>query len=414
MSRERALRLLLDLFAAGVDAVRPDQAVRKALRRRNEVFTALIATGKAAPGMARSALAVLGPLPTLIVSDHAEPIPGGARLVVSSHPVPDERSLEAGRAVLEICEGLEASDRLLYLLSGGTSALVESPRQGLALEDLVATTAALLAAGATIHELNAVRTALSTVKGGGIAIAAAPAEIVTLAISDVVDDDLTVIGSGPTTHPGDIDPRDVVGRYGLGEDLPAAILGALDRADRRPVPPTGRYEIIANGREASAAVVAEAHRRGLAAAAAPTRLAGPAADQARRAIAAFRASPDLDVLAFVGETTVIVSGSGSGGRNQEAALAAAIDLDQTDDIAFLAAGTDGIDGPTAAAGGIVDGTTAERGRGLGLDADRALCDNDSGNWLDAVGARVVTGPTGTNVGDLWILVRSDALDGDIA
>jgi glycerate-2-kinase len=128
----------------------------------------------------------------------------------------------------------------------------------------------------------------------------------------------------------------------------------------------------------------------------------------------FRDLPQLDVLVLAGETTVVVRGDGSGGRNQEAALAAALALDGSDDVAFLAAGTDGIDGPTPAAGGVVDGTSVERGRTIGLDATRALENNDSGSWLDAVGARLVTGPTGTNVGDLWIVVRTSALHGGIA
>ncbi len=360
--------------------------------------------------MARSALAVLGPLPALVISDHREPVPDGVRMIESSHPVPDERSIVAGDAVLDLCASLGARDRLLYLLSGGTSALVESLRPGVTLADLAATTSVLLTAGATIDEMNAVRTAISAVKGGGVARAAAPADVVTLAISDVVGDDPAVIGSGPTTHPVSIDPRSVVRRHQLADALPASVLGYLDDPPVEAAPEAGDYEVMAGGRHAAAAAVATARAHGLRAKARTAPLTGLATEEVEDAIAVFDRAPALDVLVLTGETTVVVRGDGRGGRNQQAALAAAILLDGRTDVVFLAAGTDGIDGPTDAAGAVVDGTTAGRGRASQDDPVAALAANDSATWLDAVGARLITGPTGTNVGDLWILARVAALE----
>ncbi|MFQ5554189.1 MAG: glycerate kinase [Acidimicrobiia bacterium] len=398
--------LLIDLFTAGVAAVQPDRVVAGALEGRMAgSYDAVIATGKAAPGMARAAAPFLGEAPGLVVSDQVEPVPDDHRFLLSDHPVPGRRSVAAGTAVLDVASRLGADDRLLYLLSGGTSALIEAPVRGVEIEEIAKLTRALLHRGATIHELNAVRSALSLVKGGGLARAAAPASVTTLAISDVIDDDPAVIGSGPTTRSSGIAARDVIDRYGLAGMLSPAGSLAVDVSRRTP---TGRddFEIVASGRTAARAAASHAAARGLEGAVHPEPLFGEARDTARDVVAAFDADHHLDVLVMWGETTVTVSGTGVGGRNQEGALAAAIALDGRHDIALLAAGTDGIDGATAAAGAVVAGSTvAAASRSIG-DPHEALRRNDSGTWLSAAGAALVTGPTGTNVGDLWILLRT--------
>ncbi len=399
-------RLLTALFDAAVAAVAPERVLPAALRRRGDaVYAAVVATGKAAPGMARAAASFSGDAPMLVVSDHVDDVPDGARLLVADHPVPGDRSIRAGEAVLALAARLGEGDRLLYLLSGGTSALVEVPRPGVTVAAMAAVTRDLLTAGASIHELNAVRRSLSAIKGGGLAAAVAPAAVTTLAISDVVDDDPTVIGSGPTVPPPEIDPVPILRRFGVDPPLG---LTRDPAAGHRVKPERLDYEIVAAGSTAAAAAAASARSMGLGVEVHPEPVVGEARDAARWAVEQFVSSPDLDVLVLFGETTVAVRGTGSGGRNQEAALAAALALEGTPRIAFLAAGTDGIDGPTGAAGAVVDGTTAETARELGLGPDAALADNDSAPVLASVGAALVTGPTGTNVGDVWILARASS------
>ncbi len=397
-------RLLTALFDTAVAAVDPERVVPPALRRRSETaYAAVIATGKAAPGMARAAASFVGDAPMLVISDHLDAVPDGARLLVADHPVPGDRSVRAGEAVLAVAAELGEGDRLLYLISGGTSAVIEVPRPGVTIAAMAAVTRDLLTAGASIHELNAVRRSMSAIKGGGLAAAAAPAAVTTLAISDVVDDDPAVIGSGPTVLPPVMDPVPILRRYGV--DPPPGLVpepAAVHRPDQDRL----EYEIVAAGSTATAAAAASARSMGLTVETHPEPIVGEAREAARWAVERFTPALDLDVLVLRGETTVTVRGAGSGGRNQEAALAAALALDGTPGIAFLAAGTDGIDGPTAAAGATVDGTTAATARRAGLDPEAALADNDSAPLLKSVGASLVTGPTGTNVGDVWILARA--------
>jgi len=401
-------RQMLDTFMdAALSAVDPEVAVRRALEGRTVAPTVVVATGKAAPAMARGAAAVLGPIVGIVVSDHEEPVPKGMELIVAGHPVPKETSVEAGRKVLALVSGLSEGDTLLYLISGGTSALLEVPREGISLADVQATTNLLLRSGATIHEVNRIRIGLSIIKGGGLLRAAAPATTRTLAISDVVADDPSLIGSGPTVAWLHADAWLVVEQYELESKLPAAVTALLSESNEgsSPVPDTN-YQIIANGASAAQAVVVAAEQFGLRARIATTALEGEARIEAIEAIEHARSEADVDVWVYSGETTVTVTGDGLGGRNQEAALAAAIHLAGSEDVTFLAMGTDGIDGPTRAAGAIVDGTTVMASGAQGLDPAEHLERNDSATWLAAAGAQLLTGPTGTNVGDIWMVSRS--------
>ena len=267
---------------------------------------------------------------------------------------------------MRIAAGATADDLVVCLVSGGGSAILEAPAAGVGLDDLIATNEALLTSGADIVEFNTVRKHLSRVKGGRLAAAAGEAALLTLVLSDVVGDPLDVIASGPTV-PDPTTYRDalrIVGDRGLRDVLPAAVLGHLEagRAGEIADTPSHRHprshvSIVGNGRVAAEAAAAAAVGKGLAAEIVTTDLTGEARLVATDLVA--RDGRGLEI--FAGETTVTVTGAGTGGRNQEGALAAAIAIDGRSDVMFLAAGTDGIDGPTPAAGAVVDGTTVSRG-----------------------------------------------------
>lgn len=400
-------RELSELFLTGVGAVEPRRLVSTWLRQHPIRASAVISVGKAAPAMAFGAVEVLGPQAGLVITNRRAVVPRRMRLVVSGHPIPDQASLEAGGMALALAADLGPHDHLLVLLSGGASALMEALRGDVTLDDLVATTDALLRSGADIDTINAIRRELSIIKGGGLAHAAREAAVTTLAISDVVSEDPSVIGSGPTVAvPEAAAGLRVAEIVGIADELPERVRDVL--AEPRDVPATSlaRYTILASGATAGAAVAAAAEAGGRSATVVTTQLAGEAREVARWALATARALPD-DVCVFTGETTVTVRGSGRGGRNQEAALAAAIDLARSPGLAFLAAGSDGIDGLTDAAGGIVDGSTLDAmARAGGVDPATALDNNDSATALEAAGARLVIGDTGTNVGDIWITLRA--------
>ena len=404
-SDDTARELLTACYRAGLRAVDAEAAVRRRLGPlpgRVVVF----AIGKAAPAMARGAAGSLGKdqLEGLVVSDHEEEVPAGLTLLIGGHPVPNDNSLRAGRAVLDLATSLGPDDTALVLISGGGSALVEVPVPGVELADLVSTNRVLLRSGADIGAMNTVRRGLSCIKGGGLATALAPARIVTLVVSDVVGDDPVTIASGPTVVGYDDSEAAtaVITKLGLQETLPPPVLKVLART--RPSPTADlrqELEIVADGAMAAHAAVAESERRGVPARVIDTRMTGDAGTAAGEALQRAR----FGVSVFAGETTVEVTGDGVGGRNQEAGLIAATLIEGRTDVWFLAAGTDGIDGTTSAAGVIVDGGTVARAVAAGLDPHRALERNDSGGLFAHLGEQIVTGPTGTNVGDLWLVLR---------
>ncbi len=400
-----ARKLLLACFEEAIAAADPEEAVAGNLEPINGRVVVL-ALGKGAPAMARGAARGLrrSILEGIVVSNHEDEIPDGMTLMIGGHPIPDERSLAAGKALLELAGTLTANDVAVVLISGGGSALAEVPVPGVSLAEIVAVNAALLRSGADIVTTNRVRRHLSLLKGGGLAAAATPARLITLAVSDVVGDAPETIASGPTTHPDDSPGAalEVVVTLGLTAALPAAVHAAL-KADppTHGLLPVQDYRIVAGGGPAAHAAAARAVRAGIRATVVDTQMTGDAADAAGEVLR--RAGPGLSV--FAGETTVDVVGSGVGGRNQEAALTAATLIEGHSGVWFLAAGTDGIDGTTEAAGAVVDGGTIGRARRAGLDANRALDANDSGSFFEQLGERIVTGPTGTNVGDIWLVLR---------
>jgi hydroxypyruvate reductase len=310
---------------------------------------------------------------------------------------------------------------LLFLLSGGASALFAYPARGLSLEDKQQATDALLKSGATIHDINAVRKHISEVKGGRLAQLAAPARLIGLLLSDVVDDAPEAIGSGPTAPDPTTyaDCLQVIHRYDLSRRVPRAILDYLTRGTRQEIAETPKrfdriFEnvqnvIVGNNRLALAAARAHAEALGYHVWASTESVQGESRAAAKRHAAfvkeVIRTGEPVSRPACLlsgGETTVTVVGSGQGGRNQEFALAAAMEIENLDDVVILSGGTDGTDGPTEAAGGIVDGATVRRGKGKQLDAEKFLARNDSYNFLHASDDLLITGPTLTNVMDLQI------------
>jgi glycerate-2-kinase len=333
----------------------------------------------------------------------------------TTHPVPDARCEQAGKMAIDLVAGARPDDVLVALISGGASSLLSCPVDGVSLPELAVTTARLLEGGAAIHELNAVRKHLSRVAGGRLATHAASRRIEVLAISDVPGDQLDVIGSGPlagdpTTYR---DALSVVSQK--ASDVPQRVrehleVGARGDIEDTPAPGAAVFErvrssVLASNATAVAAACAAAQRSGLRALALPAALTGEARAAGRRLAelgVSMRTSQPTCAVAG-GETAVVVRGGGIGGRNQELALTAAVELEGRRNIALLAVGTDGVDGPTDAAGAFVDGDTVARGRSLDLDARAALADNDSHTYFDREGGVLRTGPTGTNVMDLAFL-----------
>lgn len=332
----------------------------------------------------------------------------------AAHPVPDARGLAGAAEALAFARSAGRDDLVLCVLSGGASSLWPAPPDGVTLGDLREVTGRLLAAGAPINDINTVRRHLSRIAGGGLARAADPARVLTLAISDVVSGPAHAIGSGPTL-PDPSTYADALGVLSRWEVAPpAAVRRHLQAGVAGEVPETLKpgepgsaapFHVIASLREALAAAAEEAARLGYASAVVDDRIEGPARDAGQaigRAVLAAREAGGRRALVWGGETTVVVKGAGRGGRNQELALAAARVLQDRPGIALASFATDGIDGPTSAAGALIDGGTIGRAAERGHDPDAALEDNDSCTFLGAAGDLVVTGPTGTNVNDVVV------------
>jgi hydroxypyruvate reductase len=389
----------------------------------------ILAAGKAAPAMAAAAEAVLGTRMAEGLAVSNAPGPGlvRTRLLLAGHPLPDARGVEAARAVEAMVGGLAPEDVVVVLLSGGASALLPAPVPGVSLQDKAEVTSRLMRAGATITELNTVRKHLSRLKGGGLARAAAPARLVTLVLSDVVGDDLSTIASGPTVPDPTTyaDARRILDERGLASAVPAAALRHLEAGRRGQVAETPKprdpifrrvsTRLIGSNRISVAAAAREARRQGLRALVLTTRLEGEAREVARALVAILRecvesgvpAPPPVCLLAG-GETTVTVRGDGRGGRNQEMAVAAADLLASFPGEAVMATlATDGLDGTSDAAGGVADRTSVARAQALGLAPPGVfLAANDSSAFLAPLGDLIVTGPTGTNVVDLAVLLAA--------
>jgi hydroxypyruvate reductase len=380
----------------------------------------LLGAGKAGASMARAVEGILGARVSegfVVVKDGYRLPAARVDIAEAGHPVPDARGLAAAARLLALAASATVDDLVIVVVSGGGSALTPAPAPPVTLEEKQAVTRLLLAAGATISELNAVRKHLSRFKGGLLARAAWPATVLTLALSDVIGDPLDVIASGPTAPDSTtyVDALGVLERRDVLTGAPRTIVqrlraGAAGSLPETPKPGDRAFErvtnlIVGNNALVVEAAAAEAERQGYRANVLTRSLQGEAREVARDLVAQARSLPSPASLIAAGETTVTVRGRGRGGRCQEFALAAALELREGEPMVVLAAGTDGTDGPTDAAGGMVDAGTVARGRAAGRDAARDLADNDAGAFLDATGDAVVTGPTNTNLLDLYLVLR---------
>lgn len=339
------------------------------------------------------------------------------------HPVPDENGVRGAERIAELARRAGADDLIICLISGGASALMPLPAAPVTLEEKQAATRLLLACGANIHELNCLRKHLSAVKGGQLARLAAPATLVALMLSDVIGDDLDVIGSGPTAPDRSTFGAacGVLEKYDLLERVPASVRERLEAGARGEIPETPKpgdaiFErtqnlIVGSNRLAVDAAARTARRLGYKTLVLSTMIEGETREVARMHAAIAKEilhsgrplRPPACVISG-GETTVTLRGEGLGGRNQEFVLAAALDLAGLAPLVVLSGGTDGTDGPTDAAGAIADGATLTRAAGLGLEARRYLDRNDSYRFFQPLGDLLVTGPTGTNVMDVRVML----------
>ena len=409
---------LLNAFGAAVAAARPEAAVAEAVRAmaRPVGRTVVVGGGKAAAGMALAFEeawdALSGPaLSGVVVTPygHVQQRPRHIAVLEAGHPEPDAAGVLAGARLLGAVRGLTPGDLVVALISGGGSALMVAP-DGVTLGEKLQITRALLHSGADITEINAVRKGLSRIKGGRLALAAAPARVVSLIVSDVVGDDLSAIASGPTV-PDTSSPQaalSVLQRYGI--DLPAAErhLRVLAAVPTRQV--QGEAHLIVTNATALAAARTELQRAGYLASVWSDSVTGEASDAARLHARQARTLKPGEVLLSGGETTVTVRGTGQGGRNCEFLLALATELGPGAGLYAIACDTDGIDGVSndgenGAAGALLTPDTLERAARLGLDARRMLGNNDAASFFAALGDLVVVGPTGTNVNDFRAILR---------
>ncbi len=439
MTKESLRQDALAIFQAALDAAEPRAAVLKHLLvlgahmvvsgTRYELESTdrilVVGAGKASAVMSQALEEALGGRVAdglcVVKYGHGAPT-RKIRIREAAHPVPDEAGVRAAREILQLVEDARPQDLVICLISGGGSALLPSPAEGVSLRDKQKVTELLLACGANIEEINAVRKHISRIKGGQLARAAAPARVVGLILSDVIGDRLGVIASGPTAP----DPTtfsecvSILERYRALAETPECVVnhlkdGAAGRIPETPKPGDALFERVQNTIVASNAIALQsaakaARERGYRTRVLSDSLQGEAREVgrslaflARRIRAGEAEAPPACILAG-GETTVTVRGAGRGGRNQELALAAATELEDAPDALLLSAGTDGTDGPTEAAGAFADGSTLKRAREKGLDARDHLERNDSYNFFKPLGDLLITGPTRTNVMDVQVLL----------
>ena len=411
------------IFKAAVAAANPAAMVEAALRRRRDlgryqrIF--VVGAGKASGTMARAAEKVLGKRITtgcVALKDGDSAKCRRIDLRACGHPVPDERGVAAAQRIAELCRTAGDRDLILCLLSGGASALLPAPAPPVTLAEKQQTTKLLLASGATIHQINAVRKHISVIKGGQLARLAAPARVVSLILSDVVGDQLDVIGSGPTAPDASTfaDALAVLDRFNLRGRVPPSVRHRLETGtEETPKPGDPLFErvenlIVGSNQKSLQAAALKAKSLGYRTLILASTIEGETIDVARMHGAIARqirlSGQPLQPPACVisgGETTVTIRGEGKGGRNQEFALAAAIDIAGLRDTLIFSVGTDGTDGPTDAAGALADGETCKRSA---IDPAQALARNDSYPFFKNLGDLIVTGSTGTNVMDLHLIL----------
>jgi len=440
MSIARARKDALTIFRAGVKAVDPVHAIKTRVKLDGTRLIAgekaydlpdfdqvsVIGAGKASAAMARAMEEILGERldSGLVITkyDHAVSL-DKVQIIEAGHPVPDEAGFRGTRKIVQILERTDGKDLIFFLISGGGSALLPYPQEGLTLEDKQEVTKILLDAGANIHEINALRKHLSRVKGGRLARLAYPSTLVSLILSDVIGNDLDSIASGPTVpdHSTFEDCLNIMDKYKIFDRIPSAAAeifkkGVRGELEETPKPGDPVFERTQNLIIGSSIMAVEAAAKKAAQLGFNTLILSTFIEGETRDVAGVHAAIAKEILSSGnplkrpacvisgGETTVTIRGKGKGGRNQEFSLAAAIDIDGLENVVLLSAGTDGTDGPTDAAGATADGTTVSRARKLGLNPDRYLHENDSFHFFEALNDLIITGPTFTNVMDLRIVL----------
>ena len=436
--RDKALRI----FKAAVEEVDPYQAVKRYLHRKSSrlyVGTKLyqlddfkrvfvVGGGKAAASMAKAVEEVLGDRIEAGLINVKYGYTEKLKLIKvneAGHPIPDKSGMQGCIEILNLLSQTKSDDLVICLISGGGSALLPLPCEGITLEEKRRTTELLLKCGATIQEINAVRKHISKIKGGRLACAAYPSELITLILSDVIGDDLAVIASGPTVPDKStfLDAKEVLRRYELLDKLPGSIIRHIQQGIEGKIPETPKENktifrrafnlIVGSNVLAIRGAEKKAKELGFNTLFLSSSIEGEAkeiakvhAAIAREILSTGNPIPPPACVISGGETTVTVKGDGLGGRNLEFALAAGMEIEGLDGVVILSAGTDGTDGPTDAAGGIVDGSTVKRAKKLGLDPKKYLERNDSYHFLKQLDDLVITGPTRTNVMDIRVVLVS--------
>jgi glycerate 2-kinase len=435
----RIKSVLASLITAALEAGDPQKAIRRTLVRKGkrlEVGGAAydlarfhrivcVGAGKASGNLAIALEHILGGRleDGLVIVKDGYGVPcQKIRLVEAAHPVPDRRGMNATRHILSLAQSLTRDDLLMVLLSGGASSLLCAPSPGLRLIDKQRTNRLLLQSGAPIHDINVVRKHLSAVKGGGLAVAT-KATVLTLILSDVPKDDPATIGSGPTVpDPSTFqDAKDILMMHKIWSKVPAAVRRHLQNGLAGRIPETlkptrtwtrrHRHLVLANNGTAREGIANAARRLNLKTVMIPDFLQGEAKEigdilgNIAADLIAFGnpVSPPICLIAG-GEPTVTVTGSGKGGRAQECVLAASLRLAGLRKAIVAGFGTDGTDGPTDVAGALVDGKTIERALRKGLDPAKVLRNHDSYHFFKEAGGHIITGPTGTNINDIYLIV----------
>ncbi len=428
------------IFEAGLIASDPELLIGRRLQLDGQILHAgerlynladhgdlyVVGAGKATARMAVAVEALLGERIAggiVIVKPGHSVLLKKLEVAEAGHPIPDQAGINGTETIIRLLGRTQKTDLILCLISGGASALMAGPVAGLSLHDKQQTTQALLNCGARIQEVNAIRKHISRVKGGRLAELAYPSTVLSLILSDVIDDSIDNIGSGPTAPDSSTfaDCLSIIDRYGVGKIIPVAVRSLLEKGAAEEIVDTPKAGdpifqkvqnlIVGNNQLALVAAKEKAEALGY-----NTLVLSSSIEGEARKVAIDHAAMARDVLSGSspihppaciisgGETTVAIQGDGLGGRNQEFALAAAIEIDGLKGVVVLSGGTDGTDGPTDAAGGIVDGTTVQRARDKGLDARSYLERNDSYPFLKTVGDLLITGPTLTNVMDLRLVL----------
>jgi hydroxypyruvate reductase len=428
------------IFQAALYAVDPEQAILSHMNVANGVLTIgertfplkdynrifIVGAGKADAPMAQALERLLGQHISdgiiLVKDGHSLPLTR-IKIHEASHPVPDERGVSRTGEIISLVRNADEQDLVICLISGGGSALLVAPAEDISLKDKQEVTHLLLGCGASIHEINTFRKHLSLVKGGGLARLAHPATVVSLILSDVIGDDLDVIASGPTVQDSSTfrQAKEVLNRHDIWDRVPDSVRRHIEKGVNGEIEDTPKqgdpsfqrdsWELVGTNLQALTAARKEAERLGYHTLILSGMIEGETSEVAKVHTAIAKEivcsgnphSPPLCLLSG-GETTVTIKGKGKGGRNQEFALAAALEIEGEEHMLILSGGTDGTDGPTDAAGAVVDGGTVARARAKGMDPLEYLRRNDSYPFFEAIDGLLITGPTRTNVMDVRIML----------